>query len=175
MKKIIKFCSNWTLFYVLLYVKAIDPFEELLHRYRGLMLTLSRKFSRRGLEVDDLLQDAALAVWRAREQLYSMKTRGQEAAMVWKIARNAMIDTVRQTRETEELSENYETEAEDNSLLNELYEQINLLVEPDKTIIKLQLEGYNYKEIANKTNLTEKNVSVKLVRIKEKLRTHFIK
>lgn len=175
LKKNFKFCSILTLFYVLIDVKAIDPFEELLHRYRGLLLTLSRKFSRRGLEVDDLLQDAALAVWRSRERLYTLKTRGQEAAMVWKIARNAMIDTVRQTRETDELPENYEAEDEDNSLLNELYEQINLLDEPDKTIIKLQLQGYNYKEIADKTGLTEKNVSVKLVRLKEKLRTHFIK
>lgn len=95
--------------------------------------------------------------------------------MVWKIAHNAMIDTMRQTRFTEELPANYETETEDRSLLNELYEQIELLTEPDKTLIKMQMEGYSYKEIASKLNLSEKNVSVKLVRIKDKLRTHFVK
>lgn len=105
----------------------MDPFEELLHRYRGLLLTLGRKFSHRGFEVDDLLQDATVAIWRARDQLYSLKSKGQEAVMVWKIARNAMIDTTRMTRVTEVLPESYEEEAEDRSLINELYEQIGLL------------------------------------------------
>jgi DNA-directed RNA polymerase specialized sigma24 family protein len=36
--------------------------------------------------------------------------------------------------------------------------------------VRLQLEGYNYVEIGEQVGMTEKNVSVRLVRIKEKLR-----
>ena len=39
--------------------------------------------------------------------------------------------------------------------------------------MKLQLEGYNYEEIAEMTGLTVKNVSVRLVRVKDKLRSYF--
>ena len=59
---------------------------------------------------------------------------------------------------------------EDRTHIKELYEQIERLDEPDRTIVRMQLEGYSYQEIGAAVNMTEKNVSVKLVRIKEKLR-----
>lgn len=90
--------------------------------------------------------------------------------MVWKIARNTAIDNLRRTPTTDTLPEGYDVEADDTSLVKELHEQIALLDEPDRTIVKMQLEGYNYQEIGAKVNMTEKNVSVRLVRIKEKLR-----
>jgi len=65
-------------------------------------------------------------------------------------------------------------EAEDTSLVDELYAQVSLLDEPDRTLVGLQLQGYSYEEIAAKSGLTVKNVSVRLVRAKEKLRKHFI-
>jgi RNA polymerase sigma-70 factor (ECF subfamily) len=98
-----------------------------------------------------------------------------QAALVWKIARNAVVDTLRRSRETVELPADYEEVAEDRSLLSELHEQIALLDEPDRTIVKLQLEGYSYEEIGQQLDMTEKNVSVRLVRIKERLRKQFDK
>jgi RNA polymerase sigma-70 factor (ECF subfamily) len=81
-----------------------------------------------------------------------------------------MIDCLRKLKETEELPEGYETADEDRSMLRELHERIALLDEPDRSIVRLQLEGYNYEEIGERVGMTEKNVSVRLVRIKEKLR-----
>lgn len=94
--------------------------------------------------------------------------------MVWKIGRNAIIDTLRRTRETEPLPEHMELPGDDRTLINELHEQIDLLNEPDRTIVRLQLQGYSYEEIAAEVGLTEKNISVRLVRIREKLRKAFI-
>ena len=93
--------------------------------------------------------------------------------MVWRISRNAMIDTLRRTRELDSLSEGFDSVNDDRNLINELHERIELLDEPDHTIVKLQLEGYNYEEIAERTGLTVKNVSVRLVRVKDKLRKYF--
>ena len=141
----------------------------MLHRHRGLLFSLCRHYCRRGLEVDDLLQEATVALWRDRERLLSLPAL-QQAALIWKIGRNAVIDCLRRVKETESLPENYDVINEDRSLLRELHERINLLDEPDRSIVRLQLEGYNYKEIGEQVGMTEKNVSVRLVRIKEKLR-----
>ena len=81
-----------------------------------------------------------------------------------------LIDCLRRLKETESLPEEYESVDEDRSLLRELHERIALLDEPDRSIVRLQLEGYNYEEIGQQVGMTEKNVSVRLVRIKEKLR-----
>lgn len=141
----------------------------MLHRHKGMLFFLCRHYSRRGLEIDDLLQEATVALWRDRERLLSLPAI-QQAALIWKIGRNAVIDCLRRVKETEALSEGYEVVDEDRSLLRELHERIALLDEPDRTIVRLQLEGYNYKEIGDQMSMTEKNVSVRLVRIKEKLR-----
>ena len=51
-----------------------------------------------------------------------------------------------------------------------LYRQISKLKDLDKTIIFLYLEQCSYEEIAEITGISTKNVSVRLVRIREKLR-----
>ena len=110
-----------------------------------------------------------MALWRDHERLLSLSAVPQ-TAVIWKIGRNAVIDCLRRVKETEALPEGYEVADEDRTLLRELHERIALLDEPDRSIVKLQLEGYNYKEIGDLMGMTEKNVSVRLVRIKEKLR-----
>ena len=141
----------------------------MLRRHRGLLFSLCRHYVRRGLEMDDLLQEATVALWRDHERLLTLSGISQ-AALIWKIGRNAVIDSLRRVKETEELPENYEAVEEDRSLLRELHERIALLDEPDRTIVGMQLEGYSYEEIAAHVGMTEKNVSVRLVRIREKLK-----
>ena len=51
-----------------------------------------------------------------------------------------------------------------------LYKQISKLKDLDKTIIFLYLEQCSYEEIAEIAGISTKNVSVRLVRIREKLR-----
>ncbi len=150
-------------------MRTKDPFEELLHRYRGLLFTLCSRFRHRGLDTDDLIQEATIALWRARERLLSMGG-VQQAALVWKTARNAAIDALRRIEDAAELPEGHDVVGSDNPMMQELHEQIDRLDEPDRSIVKLQLEGYSYEEIGNKLGLSEKNVSVRLVRVKERLR-----
>ena len=150
-------------------MRSESPFEAMLHRYRGLLFTLCQRYARQGVEVEDLLQEASIALWRASEKLLTLPP-VQQAALVWKIARNAIIDNLRRIRSTEPLPEDYDAVGEDKTLVNELHEQIALLGEPDRTIVRMQLEGYSYEEIGQQLGLSEKNVSVRLVRIKEKLK-----
>lgn len=57
--------------------------------------------------------------------------------------------------------------------VRQLYLHISKLKDLDKTIIFLYLEQCSYEEIAEITGISIKNVSVRLVRIREKLRTLF--
>ena len=150
-------------------MRTKDPFDELLHHYRGLLFSLCRRYSRRGTTVEDLLQEASVALWRAREGVLSL-TGMPQAALIWKIARNAMIDSLRRTPETCSLPEGLEPEPDDRHMIQELHERIALLPEPDRSIVGMQLAGYSYEEIGEVLGMTEKNVSVRLVRIKDKLR-----
>ena len=155
-------------------MKTKDPFDELLHRYRGLLFTLCSRFRHRGLDTDDLIQDAAISLWRARERLLALSGPAQ-AALTWKIARNAVIDALRRIEDSVALPESYDEREEDNTLVHELHEVISHLDEPDRTIVTMKLEGYSYKEISSQLGLTEKNVSVRLVRVKDKLREEMTK
>lgn len=121
------------------------------------------------MDIDDLIQEATIALWRNRERLLTLGS-VQQAALTWKVARNAVIDALRRYEDTDELPEGHDEADEDRSLMHELHEAIGRLEEPDRTIVRMQLEGYSYEEIGKQLEMTEKNVSVRLVRAKEKLR-----
>lgn len=151
-------------------MRTDDPFDALLHRYRGLLFSLCSRFRHRGLDVDDLLQEATIAIWRDRERLLSMGVGVQQAALVWKIARNAVVDALRKYEDLDALPADYDRPTDDRTLLAELHEEVERLEEPDHTIVKMQLDGYSYEEIGEALDMTVKNVSVRLVRAKERLR-----
>ena len=69
-----------------MHVRSQDPFESMLHRYRGLIFSICRRYGQRGIEVDDLLQDVAMALWRNREKLLDLP-KVQQAALIWKMGR----------------------------------------------------------------------------------------
>jgi len=144
-----------------------DPFETLLHRYRGMLFSLCRRYSRQGALVDDLLQEATVALWRNRSRIPDGL--GQ-APWIWRTARNAIIDCLRRTPNLQSLPDDYDPPADNSALVAELHERIALLDDPDRTIVSMQLEGYSYQEIGQQLGISEKNVSVRLVRIKEKIR-----
>ncbi len=149
-----------------------------------MLYSICRKYSRRGTTVEDLLQEASLALWLNRDKLMAVAAGPRRAAWVWKTARNAVVDTLRRIKETEPLPDNMDelegcvsaNEMDSvqayhkQDLINELYEQIGHLDEPDKTIVMMQLQGYSYEEIGEALGMTEKNVSVRLVRTKDKLK-----
>lgn len=151
-------------------VKAQDPFAETLAHYRGLLFTLCRRFSGNGVDEDDLMQEVSLALWKKRDRLLGFARGPAQAAWVWKVARNAAIDTLRAAKTEEPMPEGMDVPADDRSLVEALYEQIALLDEPDRSIVTMQLQGYSYEEIAEQLKMSEKNVSVRLVRIREKLK-----
>jgi RNA polymerase sigma-70 factor (ECF subfamily) len=62
---------------------------------------------------------------------------------------------------------------EEEDQIRQLYAHISKLKDLDKTIVFLYLEECSYEEIAEITGISVKNVSVRLVRIRERLRKLF--
>ena len=63
--------------------------------------------------------------------------------------------------------------SEEDLRVRQLYQHISKLKDLDKTIIFLYLEQCSYEEISEITGISVNNVSVRLVRIREKLRKLF--
>lgn len=139
-------------------------------RYRGLLFSVCRRYARDGLEVDDLLQETTLALWQLREKLFSITVAPKQAAWVWRVARSTCIDLQRHTPPPQPIPDSYDAPAPDATLHDTLHELIAQLPEPDRTIVTMHLEGYEYKEIGRKTGMTKNHVGIRLMRIKEKLR-----
>lgn len=139
-------------------------------RYRGLLFSVCRRYSRDGLEVDDLLQEVTLALWNLRDKMMSITTAPKQAVWIWRVARSTCIDLQRRTHPSSPLPDDYDAPSDDNSLHTTLHELISTLPEPDRTIVTMHLEGYEYKEIGQRTGLTKNNVGIRLMRIKEKLK-----
>ena len=72
-----------------------------------------------------------------------------------------------------EIPDEQETRSGEDAKIRQLYIHISKLNDLDKTIIFLYLEQCSYQEIAEITGISTKNVSVRLVRIREKLRKLF--
>ena len=64
----------------------------------------------------------------------------------------------------------YEDIDEDAMQIRQLYDRINRLGLVDRSIILMWLENLSYEEIGAILGISVKNVSVKLVRIREKLK-----
>lgn len=147
-------------------------FEEALMRYRGMLFALGRRYSRWNVEADDLVQDAILVLWKNHERMMAVPDGPRRAAWVWRTAHNAIVNSATRRLDTVPLDTPEDDEpAECNTeLVRELYDRIALLAEPDRTIVTLALQGYSHAEVAARVGLSTKNVGVRMVRIKEKLR-----
>lgn len=140
-------------------------------RYRGLLFSVCRRYRSAGLEVDDLLQETMLTLWNLRKQLFSITLAPKQAVWIWRVARSTCIDLQRKRNNNlTPLPDDYDAPAEDTTLHDALHELIAQLPEPDRTIVTMHLEGYEYKEIGRKTGLTKNHVGIRLMRIKEKLK-----
>lgn len=150
-------------------MKEPDTFNEAILRHRALIYSVCRRYSRRGLEADDLMQEVLIALWHRRGQLLAIAPSPLQASWIWRVARSTCVDLHRRTPTLLPLPDTYDPPTDDPSHRQALHQLIDLLPEPDCTIARLHLEGYEYREIAARTGLTKSNIGVRLMRIKDKL------
>lgn len=149
-------------------------FTQLINKYKSTIYSVCMMFAERKEETDDLVQEALIHLWQG--------FKGSEnvcKSWVWRITMNSCISIDRKkkkrsdecpmTADIERVMQS--TDASNrNANVQMLYDRIHQLNPFDRAIVLLWLEGMPYDEIAEIIGITTKNVSVRLIRIKDQLK-----
>ena len=127
---------------------------------------------------EDLKQEIIYQLWKSYP---NFKAKSKFLTWMYRVALNTALLSFRKKKliYSEITNEELKVHDEDTensyvkSKINELYKHIGTLNDLDKAITFLYIEKFSYQEISEITGVSEKNVSVKLVRIKNKLRELF--
>ena len=151
-----------------------ERFTKLVREYKNTVYTVCMMFAESPDETDDLVQEALINLWRG------FKTADDVCkSWVWRVTMNSCITIDRKkkrknssecplTADMESVMNSDETNRNANVRL--LYDRIHQLNPFDRAIVMLWLDGMPYDEISEIMGITTKNVSVRLIRIKEQLK-----
>ncbi|MDH3650037.1 MAG: sigma-70 family RNA polymerase sigma factor [Saprospiraceae bacterium] len=149
---------------------------KLLSENQGIIYKICNVYADSREDRDDLKQEVILQLWKSYP---GFNGKSKFSTWMYRIAFNTAITNIRKSKKhpiVQALSgaELHVSEKEDidylNDDINRLYKAIAKLKDVERAIIMLYLEEKSYKEIGQITGVSEKNVSVKLVRLKEKLK-----
>ena len=154
----------------------INKFLKLITENQGIIYKICYVYANSREDKDDLKQEIILQLWKSYPGFLG---KSKFSTWMYRIAFNTAITNIRKSKQhpiIEALSgiETNFSEKEDIDYLdddiNSLYKAIAKLKDVEKSIIMLYLEEKSYNEIGEIIGISEKNVSVKLVRSKEKLK-----
>lgn len=149
-----------------------DSFVTLISNNENLIYKICNIYGDNEADREDLKQEIVIQLWKSYP-----KFRKESKVQTWmyKVALNTALYFKKKKKiSTTGLSDNELTEDDGNlrieEQLEELYKAIRKLKNIDRAIILLYLEKKSYLQISEVIGLSEKNISVKLVRIREKLK-----
>ena len=149
-------------------------FAQVVREQKSTIYTVCYMFSKDNDEVNDLFQEILINLWKG---FASFEGRSDIRTSVYRVALNTCItiDRKKKRRRDKEAKVEmdinlYEDNDADTKQVKKLYERINKLGVFDRAIVLLWLEGMPYDEIGQIVGISSKNVSVKLVRIREELK-----
>ncbi len=150
-----------------------QEFTKVVREHKGTIYTVCYMFSKDEDEVVDLFQEILINIWKGFENFRgdsSMRT------WIWRISFNTCVSyEKRKSRRgsTIPLSLNinlFDDSDEDTRQIKMLQKRIRQLGPFDRAIVLLWLDDLSYAEIGEIVGISEKNVSVRLVRIREQLK-----
>ncbi len=148
-------------------------FEQLVRKHKSTIYSVCYMFSDDADEVADLFQETLIHLWQG-----FAKFRGEAKMETWiyRVSMNTCISADRKKKSrgervplTMEIDLFSDTD-KDTQQVQALYQRIHKLGLIDRAIVMLWLENLSYEEIGQIIGISAKNVSVKLVRIKEQLK-----
>ncbi|MEQ9440261.1 MAG: sigma-70 family RNA polymerase sigma factor [Cyclobacteriaceae bacterium] len=146
-----------------------QQFLRQLHQHQRLVHSLCRSYFANTEDREDAFQEIVLQLWKSYPSF-----RGDSAISTWiyRVALHTIFNLLKQRRLTfatlpEQLAD---TGSEDTELLRMALSQLN---PTDRALLILYLEGYRYQEIAGIREMSLTNVSTRLSRIRQKLRSRF--
>lgn len=147
-------------------------FSQLVKAHKSTIYTVCYMFSKDADEVNDLFQEILVNLWRGFD-----KFEGRSDIRTWfyRVSLNTCISIDRKKKRNKAIPLSmdinlYEDNDADTRQVKMLYDRISRLAPFDRAIVLLWLEGIAYDEIGQIVGISAKNVSVKLVRIREQLK-----
>lgn len=148
-------------------------FTAIVNKHKRTIYTVCYMFSKDKDEVEDLFQEILVRMWNGFESF-----RGESSlnSWIWRVSLNTCLNFERKkTREGEHVRLDVDIEPSDDAdndamQIKQLRERIGRLGFIDRSIILLWLENMSYDEIGAIVGISAQNVSVRLVRIREKLK-----
>lgn len=140
---------------------------------KSTIYTVCYMFSKDKDEIDDLFQEVLVRLWKGYG---SFQRKSDIRTWIYRVSLNSCIDQQkRNRRQGERVPLNVDIdpfEGTDDKAMQtkQLYSRISRLGLVDRGIILLWLEGLSYDEIAAIVGISVKNVSFRLVRIKNQLK-----
>ncbi|MEM7384009.1 MAG: RNA polymerase sigma factor [Verrucomicrobiota bacterium] len=147
-------------------------FKRVLKEHGGIVLKVARSYASSPADVDDLMQEIWLAIWKS---VPDFRGEAKLSTYLYRIALNRAISWKRRvrthSRKLEALAEEAEClpVAEDADRVSELYAAIRRLGEDERAVVLMHLDGYRYAEIGTALGISESNVGARLTRIRQKL------
>ncbi len=148
-------------------------FSKLVKEYEQTIYAVCYMFSRDAEDVDDMHQEILLRLWQGFD---GFEGRSNIKTWIYRVALNYCINfSNKRKREQTKHKASNESDTTDSDLekrmqIKQLYQRINKLGLVDRSVVLLWLEGLSYEEIGAILGISVKNVSFKLVRIKERLK-----
>ena len=150
-----------------------QEFSRMVREHKSTIYTVCYMFSNDADEVSDLFQETLINLWKGFE---SFRNESKLSTWIYRVAMNTCISADRKKRRQGSkvpLSMNinlYDDEDHETRQVRQLHERIQRLDLIDRALVMMWLEGMSYEEIADVVGISVKNVGVKLIRIKEKLK-----
>ena len=150
-----------------------QQFAQTVKEHKGTIYTVCYMFSKDADEVNDLFQEVLVNLWKGFE---GFEHRSDIRTWIYRVALNPCISLDRKKRRaaTAQVSMDinlFEDSDEDTRQVDMLHKRISKLQPFDRAIVLLWLENLSYEEIGQIVGITTKNVSVRLFRIREQLKS----
>lgn len=147
-------------------------FSRLVKEHKDTIYTVCYMFSNDRDEVNDLFQDVLINLWKGYA---SFRGESKLDTWIWRVSLNTCISAERKKKKAGQrvpldMEADFFADSDpDNNQVRQLHSRINRLGLVDRAIVLLWLENLSYDEIGAIVGISAKNVSVKLVRIRQQL------
>lgn len=150
-----------------------QEFSQLVRQNKSTIYTVCYMFSKDQDEVADLFQEVLIKLWGG---IASFESKSDVKTWIYRVALNTCIsiDRKKKRRDRAQLSMdvNFFTARDSSSeQVNILHRRISQLQPLDRAIVLLWLEDISYEEIGAIIGISAKNVSVRLFRIRQQLKS----
>lgn len=149
-----------------------QEFEQLVRTHKATIYAVCYLFSKDQDEVADLFQECLINLWKSWA---GYEGRSDVKTWIYRVSLNVCVSLDRKCKRhstvplTMDINP-YEEDNQNSQQMERLRQRINQLPPYDRAIVLLWLENISYEEIGAIVGITAKNVSVRLVHIKEQLK-----